>query len=131
MARIFAGNETLVDPDVFEAVKRLSNDYFVFAEFDIDRRNIDWLIIRAASGSGDDQPTSAAILTEMKRISAPITGTVQDEWRVERLDGSIEIRFQVKPLLGPGGQDKPVLVRSFCRRRNPFHGQIERMDRRI
>ena len=98
MARIFAGNETLVDPDVFEAVKRLSNDYFVFAEFDIDRRNIDWLIIRAASGSGDDQPTSAAILTEMKRISAPITGTVQDEWRVERLDGSIEI-------VG-GGQEK-------------------------
>jgi hypothetical protein len=98
MARVFAGNESLVDPEVFEAVKRLSNDYFVFAEFDIDRRNIDWLIIRAASGSGDDQPTSAAILTEMKRISAPITGTVQDEWRVERLDGTIEI-------VG-GGQEK-------------------------
>jgi hypothetical protein len=98
MARVFAGNDTLVDPEVFEAVKRLSNDYFVFAEFDIDRRNIDWLIIRAASRSGDDSPTSAAILTEMKRISAPITGTVQDEWRVERLDGSIEI-------VG-GGQEK-------------------------
>lgn len=98
MARVFAGNESLVDPDVFEAVKRLSNDYFVFAEFDIDRRNIDWLIIRAASGNGDDSPTSAAILTEMKRISAPITGTVQDEWRVERMDGSVEI-------VG-GGQEK-------------------------
>ncbi len=98
MARVFAGNETLVDPDVFEAVKRLSNDYFVFAEFDIDRRNIDWLIIRAATGNGDDSPTSAAILTEMKRISAPITGTVQDEWRVERIDGSVEI-------VG-GGQEK-------------------------
>ncbi|MCC6703849.1 MAG: hypothetical protein IT334_03165 [Thermomicrobiales bacterium] len=98
MARVFAGNEQLVDPEVFEAVKRLSNDYFVFAEFDIDRRNIDWLIIRAASGNGDDAQTSAAILTEMKRISAPITGTVQDEWRVERLDGTIEVVS--------GGQEK-------------------------
>jgi len=89
MARIFAGNESLVDPEVFDAVKRLSNEFFVFAEFDIDRRNIDWLIIRAASGKGDDG-SSAAILTELKRISAPITGTVQDEWRVERIDGTIE-----------------------------------------
>jgi hypothetical protein len=89
MARIFAGNESLVDPEVFDAVKRLSNEFFVFAEFDIDRRNIDWLIIRAATGKGDDA-SSAAILTELKRISAPITGTVQDEWRVERIDGTIE-----------------------------------------
>jgi hypothetical protein len=98
VARVFAGNEQLVDPEVFESVKRLSNDYFVFAEFDIDRRNIDWLIIRAATGSGDDQPSSAAILTEMKRVSAPVTGTVQDEWRVERLDGTVEV-------VG-GGQEK-------------------------
>ena len=76
MARIFAGNESLVDPEVFDAVKRLSNEFFVFAEFDIDRRNIDWLIIRAANGKGDDG-SSAAILTELKRISAPITGTGQ------------------------------------------------------
>jgi hypothetical protein len=89
MARIFAGNESLVDPEVFDAVKRLSNEFFVFAEFDIDRRNIDWLIIRAATGKGEDS-SSAAILTELKRISAPITGTVQDEWRVERIDGTIE-----------------------------------------
>jgi hypothetical protein len=90
MARVFAGNEALVDPDVLEAVKRLSNDFFVFAEFDIDRRNIDWLIIRAATGARDETQSSAAILTEMKRISAPITGTVQDEWRVERIDGTVE-----------------------------------------
>ncbi|CAN5582628.1 hypothetical protein BH09CHL1_BH09CHL1_26600 [soil metagenome] len=90
MARIFAGNEALVDPDVLEAVKRLSNDFFVFAEFDIDRRNIDWLIIRIASGTREDLLSSAAILTEMKRISAPITGTVQDEWKVERIDGTVE-----------------------------------------
>lgn len=90
MARVFAGNEALVDPDVLEAVKRLSNDFFVFAEFDIDRRNIDWLIIRVATGAREDMLSSAAILTEMKRISAPITGTVQDEWRVERLDGTVE-----------------------------------------
>lgn len=90
MARIFAGNEALVDPDVLDAVKRLSNDFFVFAEFDIDRRNIDWLIIRAATGGRDDLLSSAAILTELKRVSAPITGTVQDEWRVERIDGTIE-----------------------------------------
>ncbi|MGH2548098.1 MAG: hypothetical protein ACRDHN_01830 [Thermomicrobiales bacterium] len=90
MARIFAGNEALVDPDVLEAVKRLSNDFFVFAEFDIDRRNIDWLIIRIATGTREDLLSSAAILTEMKRISAPITGTVQDEWKVERIDGTVE-----------------------------------------
>ncbi len=90
MARIFAGNEALVDPDVLDAVKRLSNDFFVFAEFDIDRRNIDWLIIRAATGGREDLLSSAAILTELKRVSAPITGTVQDEWRVERIDGTIE-----------------------------------------
>lgn len=90
MARIFAGNEALVDPDVLEAVKRLSNDFFVFAEFDIDRRNIDWLIIRIATGTREDLLSSAAILTEMKRISASITGTVQDEWKVERIDGTVE-----------------------------------------
>jgi hypothetical protein len=90
MARIFAGNDALVDPDVLEAVKRLSNDFFVFAEFDIDRRNIDWLIIRVATGAREDPLSSAAILTELKRTSSSITGTVQDEWKVERLDGTIE-----------------------------------------
>lgn len=90
MARVFAGNLAMVDPDVLDAVKRLPHEFFAFAEFDIDRRNIDWLIIRATDAGKSDSPSSAAILTELKRVSAPITGTVQDEWKVERLDGSIE-----------------------------------------
>src|SRR4051794_19701731 len=90
MARVFAGNLALVDQDVLESVKRLPHEFFAFAEFDIDRRNIDWLIIRASDGGQDDSPFSAAILTELKRVSAPITGTVQDEWKVERIDGTIE-----------------------------------------
>ena len=38
MARVFAGNLALVDPDVLESVKRLPHEFFAFAEFDIDRR---------------------------------------------------------------------------------------------
>ena len=97
MARVFVGNDAMVDRDVLDAVKRLPDDFFVFAEFDIDRRNIDWLIVRATNPQ-DDASVSGAILTELKRVSAPITGTVHDEWRVERIDGTTDVIS--------GGQEK-------------------------
>lgn len=97
MARVFVGNDAMVDRDVLDAVKRLPDDFFVFAEFDIDRRNIDWLIVRATNPQ-DDASVSGAILTELKRVSAPITGTVHDEWRVDRIDGTSDVIS--------GGQEK-------------------------
>ncbi len=89
MARVFVGNDAMVDREVLDAVKRLPDDFFVFAEFDIDRRNIDWLVIRS-SNPKDEASASGAILTELKRVSAPITGTVHDEWKVDRIDGTTD-----------------------------------------
>jgi hypothetical protein len=80
MARIFAGELSMIDDEVLDALKQLPDSYWVFAEFNIGR-NIDWFIIRP------DAP-STLILTELKRLSKPIRGAVNGYW--EKLSSSGE-----------------------------------------
>jgi hypothetical protein len=78
MARIFAGELSLIDQEVFDALKQLPDSFWVFAEFNIGR-NIDWFIIR------HDEP-STLILTELKRSAKPLRGSVNGFW--ERLSSN-------------------------------------------
>jgi hypothetical protein len=79
MARIFAGELSLIDQEVLDTLKRLPDSFWVFAEFDIGR-NIDWFIIRP------DLP-STLILTELKRLSNPIRGAVNGVWEKLSISG--------------------------------------------
>jgi hypothetical protein len=84
MARIFAGELSMIDQEVFDVLKRLPDAFWVFAEFNIGR-NIDWFIIRP------DSP-STLILTELKRINKPVRGAVNGLWEKQGHDGEwIEI----------------------------------------
>lgn len=78
MARIYAGELSMIDQEVFDALKQLPDTFWVFAEFNIGR-NIDWFIIRP------DSP-STLILTELKRINKPLRGAVNGLW--EKLGSS-------------------------------------------
>lgn len=77
MARIFAGELSMIDQEVLDTLKQLPDSFWVFAEFDIGR-NVDWFVIRP------DAP-STLILTELKRMAKPIRGAVNGMW--EKLNG--------------------------------------------
>jgi hypothetical protein len=79
MARIFAGELSMIDQEVLDTLKRLPDSFWVFAEFNIGR-NIDWFIIRP------DAP-STLILTELKRSSKPIRGAVNGLWEKLSITG--------------------------------------------
>jgi hypothetical protein len=84
MAHIFVGNRAMVDDEVLDAVRALNDEFWVFAEFDVNRRNIDWLIIRQVP---DDRPPgrySTVILTELKRTRAVLDGEDNGRWREMR-----------------------------------------------
>lgn len=82
MARIFAGELSMIDQEVFDTLKALPDDFWVFAEFNIGR-NIDWFIIRP------DNP-STLILTELKRINRPLRGAVNGLWEKQDPSGDWE-----------------------------------------
>jgi hypothetical protein len=82
MARIFAGELSMIDQEVFDALKQLSDAFWVFAEINIGR-NIDWFIIRP------DDP-STLILTELKRINKPLRGAVNGLWEKQATSGEWE-----------------------------------------
>ncbi|MBI4236360.1 MAG: hypothetical protein HY688_03275 [Chloroflexi bacterium] len=71
MSHIYAGQPSLVHPDVLEALKRLPRDFWVFAEFDVER-NVDVLLVREVRDSRDPSQHSTLILTEVKALSRPI-----------------------------------------------------------
>jgi hypothetical protein len=77
---------------MLDAVKRLSDDFVVFAEFDIDR-NIDWFIVHLRP----DAPASL-VVTEQKRTSKRLRGDINGQWE-ESFDSS-----QWTPMLA-GGRD--------------------------
>lgn len=84
MARIFVGNRSMVDGEVLEAIRTLGDEFWVLAEFDVNRRNIDWLILRQVP---DDRPAgrySTVILTELKRTRAVLDGDDNSRWREYR-----------------------------------------------
>jgi hypothetical protein len=92
MVQIYVGNHSKVDPEVLEAVKRLPDDFIVFAEFDIER-NVDWFILHLRP----DAPASL-VVTEQKRISKRLRGDINGQWE-ESHDG-----HQWSPMLA-GGRD--------------------------
>lgn len=88
MAHVFIGNRAKVDDEVLSRVSLLPDDYWVFAEFDITGRNIDWFITRAVSAHGPESQHSVLILTELKRIAAALEGSVDEQWRLRTSDGT-------------------------------------------
>jgi hypothetical protein len=82
MARIFAGELSMIDQEVFDTLKQLPDTFWVFAEINIGR-NIDWFIIRP------DNP-STLILTELKRINKPLRGAVNGLWEKQTSMGDWE-----------------------------------------
>lgn len=82
MARIFAGELSMIDQEVFDTLKQLPDSFWVFAEINIGR-NIDWFIIRP------DNP-STLILTELKRINKPLRGAVNGLWEKQSSTGEWE-----------------------------------------
>jgi len=82
MARIFAGELSMIDQEVFDTLKQLPDTFWIFAEINIGR-NIDWFIIRP------DNP-STLILTELKRINKPLRGAVNGLWEKQSSTGEWE-----------------------------------------
>jgi hypothetical protein len=84
VARIFYGRRDMLNSAVLEAVRTLSDDFWVLAEFDLDRRNIDWLIIRAVPDDRSEERFSTVWLTELKETSAQLSGGDYGRWTAER-----------------------------------------------
>jgi hypothetical protein len=82
MAKIYAGELSMIDQEVLEALKRLPDSFWVFAEINIGR-NVDWFIIRP------DNP-STLILTELKRVNRPLRGAVNGLWEKQTATGEWE-----------------------------------------
>lgn len=83
MAHLYVGNPARLDPTLRLALATLPDDYWVFAEFSIDR-NIDCFICRAAE---PDAPyTSTLIALELKCLAQPVRGDVDGPW--DRRDDS-------------------------------------------
>ncbi|MGH2352699.1 MAG: hypothetical protein ACRDI2_02640 [Chloroflexota bacterium] len=81
MARIFIGDPSRVDDEVLAAVKRLPDDFWVFAEFSIGR-NVDWFVVRGVPDDQIDTRRSTTILVEFKRLQNPIYGTsIHSSWQ--------------------------------------------------
>ncbi|MBI4339652.1 MAG: S1 RNA-binding domain-containing protein [Chloroflexi bacterium] len=86
MAHIYAGDTSKVDEEVLKAVQTLPDDFWIFAEFDIER-NVDWLIMREVPASEKASRPSTMILTELKRSDKPIRAwNMNGPW--DKLDDS-------------------------------------------
>jgi hypothetical protein len=85
MARIFLGDKSRVDHEVLAALEGLSDDFWVLGEFTL-RRNFDWFILRPF----DDSP-AALIVTEVKRRSRPVRGSLNAAWEEPTESGDWEI----------------------------------------
>src|SRR5579884_4231668 len=88
MANIYLGDLNKIDTDVLEKVQTLSDDYWIFAEFNVEGRNIDWFITRAVTPQFGVEQHSTLIITELKRLSRPIEGAVDSRWRW-RVEGGV------------------------------------------
>jgi hypothetical protein len=91
MARIFYGRRDMLNNAVLEAIKTLNDDFWVLAEFDLDRRNIDWLIIRAVPDDLPEGRFSTLYLAELKQTSAQLSGGEYGRWTAERNGVTTEI----------------------------------------
>lgn len=78
MSEIYAGNESKVDNQVLDQLKRLPDDFFALTEFAVPSsgRDIDCLLVRVR----DDAPASL-IVTELKHANRPLKGSANGEWQ--------------------------------------------------
>lgn len=82
MSRIFCGDKASVDAEIFELVKTLPDEYWVFAGFSIGRE-VDWFIAKESA-----EEASAMLLVELKRSDRSIKATSQDTvWDKETPQG--------------------------------------------
>src|SRR5688572_27203032 len=84
MARVLIGDPSRIDAEVLSALRTLSDDFWVLGEFTI-RRNYDWLILRAF-----DQSPAAMIVTEVKRRTRSLRGSVNAAWEQSTETGEWE-----------------------------------------
>jgi hypothetical protein len=74
MVQIYVGNRSKVDPEILDAVKRLPDDFIVFAEFDI-QRNVDWFILHLRPNA-----PASLVVTEQNRFSKRSRGDINGQW---------------------------------------------------
>ncbi|MFT4040982.1 MAG: hypothetical protein QM692_22560 [Thermomicrobiales bacterium] len=91
MAHIYLGNRPMVDPVVLEAAERLPDDFWVFAEFTMGGRNVDWLVIRPVPDDAPPDLHATITVTELKRTTLPLDGGDQGPWRELRDSEWVEI----------------------------------------
>jgi hypothetical protein len=94
MARIFLGDQSRIDPEVLAALETLPDDFWVLGEFTL-RRNFDWFILRPF----DDSP-AALIVTEVKRRTRPLRGSLNAAWEEPTETGEWET------IAPPNGEDR-------------------------
>jgi hypothetical protein len=94
MARVFLGDQSRVDPEVLAALETLPDEFWVLGEFTL-RRNFDWFILRPF----DDSP-AALIVTEVKRRTRPLRGSLNAAWEEPTEAGEWE---SIAP---PNGEDR-------------------------
>jgi hypothetical protein len=94
MARVFLGDQSRVDPEVLAALETLPDDFWILGEFTL-RRNFDWFILRPF----DDSP-AALIVTEVKRRSRPLRGSLNAAWEEPTESGEWET------IAPPNGEDR-------------------------
>jgi hypothetical protein len=81
MASFFAGNPSNIDEEVLEAVQRLPQDFWVFAEFNVAGRQVDWFVARDASQRLEATQGSILIGTELKRSARTLRGSDNGPWQ--------------------------------------------------
>ena len=84
MSHIFAGELAKIDPEVLDALKELSDDFWIFAEFNVGR-NIDWFFVRPK-----EHEPATLILTELKRSTRPVRGSTDGFWERQAENGEWE-----------------------------------------
>jgi hypothetical protein len=88
MAHVFIGNRSRVEREVLDAVSRLPDEFWVFAEFDVGR-NVDWFVARAVPDERPPNAASTLIAMEVKRVSRPLRGLSSDApWEIEDQPGT-------------------------------------------
>ena len=88
MAYVYIGDKSKVDAEVLEAVKSLPDEFYVFAEFAVGQRNIDWLVCRAAQAGSFANARSTVIVGELKRLSRPLRGQTNGIWQIQDGQGA-------------------------------------------
>lgn len=99
MARIYIGNYEAADKGLLEALRRLSDAYHVFVEFQIPnprgQRQVDFLVIR------EDPVKPCIFMLEVKNERRRLRGTINGPWEYEEALGV----WRLLPVSNPRDQN--------------------------